>query len=40
LNQDGEILVHRHMQAAPDLLLKAMTPYREDLVGGVEGLFT
>jgi transposase len=40
LNQDGDILVHRHMQAGPDPFLKAMAPYREDLVVCVECLFT
>jgi hypothetical protein len=40
LNQDGEILLHRHMKAAPEPFLKAMAPSREDLVGCVEGRFT
>jgi hypothetical protein len=40
VNQDGEILVHRHMPAGPDPFLKAVAPYRSDLVGGGEGLFT
>jgi hypothetical protein len=38
LNQEGEILVHRHMQAAPEPVLTAIAPYREDLVVCVEGL--
>jgi hypothetical protein len=40
LNQAGESLLHRHMKAAPEPLLKAIAPYREDLVLCVEGLFT
>jgi hypothetical protein len=36
LNQAGEILVHRHMPAAPDPLLKTIAPYREDVVVWVE----
>src|ERR671931_632209 len=40
LNQEGEILLHRHMPAGPDPFLKAIAPYREDLVVGVECMFT
>ena len=40
LNADGEIVLHRNMQAGPEPLLKAIAPYREDLVVCVEGLFT
>ena len=40
LNQDGAILVHRNMPAGPDPFLKAIAPYREDLVVCVEGIFT
>jgi transposase len=40
VHHDGEILVHRNMPAGPDPLLKAMAPYRGDLVVCVEGLFT
>jgi hypothetical protein len=40
VNQDGEILVHRQMKAAPEPFLKAIAPYREDLVVCVECLFT
>ena len=36
LNRDGEVLLHRHMKAAPEPFLKAMAPYREDLVVCVE----
>src|SRR6267142_6379328 len=40
LNQDGEILMHRNMPAGPDAFLKAIAPYREDLVVCVECIFT
>jgi len=40
LNQAGEILVHRNMPAEPEPLLKAIAPYREDLVVCVECIFT
>ncbi len=36
LNQAGEVLQHRNMRANPDAFLKAMGPYREDLVVAVE----
>jgi transposase len=40
LNQAGEILVHRHMKAAPEPFLKAVAPYRDGLVVAVEWMFT
>jgi transposase len=40
LNRDGEILVHRNMPAGPEYFLKAIAPYREDLVVCVECIFT
>jgi transposase len=40
LNQDGEIMMHRNMKAAPEPFLKTIAPYREDLVVCVECLFT
>jgi hypothetical protein len=40
LNQEGEIVLHRNMKAAPAPFLKAIAPYREDLVVCVECLFT
>lgn len=40
LNQDGEILLHCNMKTSPEMFLKAMAPYREDLVVAVECLFT
>ncbi len=36
LTQAGEILVHRHMPAAPDPCLKTIAPSREDVVVCVE----
>jgi hypothetical protein len=36
LNQEGEILLHRNMKAGPEPFLKAVAPYREDLVVCVE----
>jgi Transposase len=39
LNQDGESLLHRHMKTSPEMFLKAIAPYREDLVVAVEGIF-
>ena len=35
LHQDGEILLHRNLQTSPDMFLKAIAPYREDLVVAV-----
>jgi Transposase len=40
LNQDGEIMLHRHRPASPEPFLKAITPYRTELVVCVEGLVT
>jgi transposase len=40
LNQDGEILLHRNMKAAPKPFLQAIAPYREDLGVCVECIFT
>jgi transposase len=40
LNQAGEVLLHRNMKAAPEPFLKAIAPYREDLVVCVECIFT
>jgi transposase len=40
LNQAGEIRLHRNMKTSPETLLKAIAPYREDLVVCVEGIFT
>jgi transposase len=40
LNQDGEIMLHRNMKANPEPFLKAIAPYREEMVVAVECLFT
>ena len=40
LSQDGEILLHRNMKAAPEPFLKAVAPYRDGLVVAVECIFT
>jgi len=40
LSQDGEILLHRTMKTRPEVFLKAIAPYREDLVVAVECIFT
>src|ERR671922_2406104 len=40
LNQDGEIMLHRNMKASPEMLLKAIAPYREEIIVSVECIFT
>jgi len=40
VGQDGEILLHRNMLAAPETFLKAIAPYRDGLVVAVECIFT
>src|SRR2546422_4717454 len=40
LHQDGEILLHRNMPAGPEPFLKAVAPYRTDLVVCVACIFT
>jgi transposase len=40
LDQDGTILIHKHIKADPDALLALITPYRHDLVIGVECMFS
>ena len=40
VSQDGEVGLHRNMQAAPEPLLKAIAPYRDGLVVAVACLFT
>lgn len=39
LDQTGEVRLHRNLPARPDALLRAVEPFREDLVVGVECLF-
>lgn len=40
LDAQGEILLHRNFKAEPAAFLKAVAPYREDLVVAVECIFT
>jgi hypothetical protein len=40
ISSDGEIVLHRNMKADPESLLKAIEPYRPDIVVGVECIFT
>jgi transposase len=40
VKHDGEILMHRNMKAAPEPFLKAIAPYRDNLVVAVECIFT
>ena len=40
LDQAGQILVHRNLNADPASFLKVIAPYREDLVVAVECIFT
>ena len=39
-NRDDEILLHRTMPTSPEIFLKAIAPYRPDLVVVVECMFT
>jgi transposase len=40
LDQAGETLLHRNMTATPEALLKAIAPYREQIVLAAECMFT
>lgn len=40
LAQNGEVLVHRNMQTEPEAFLKAIAPYRPDIVVAVACMFT
>jgi transposase len=37
---EGQILLHRNLKANPESFLKAIEPFREDVVVGVECIFT
>jgi len=39
LNQDGDSVMHRNMQARPDTFLRTVAPYRDDLGVAVECVF-
>ncbi len=40
LTQAGEMVFHRNLPSALDAFLKAIAPYRDDLVVAVECIFT
>jgi Transposase len=40
VNQDGDVLLHRNMKAAPEPVLKAIAPYRAGLVVAVACMLT
>src|SRR5919197_127994 len=40
LDSQGGILLHRNMACSPELFLKAIAPYREDVAVAVECIFT
>jgi transposase len=40
LDQQGTVLVHKNIKANPQALMKLVTPYRDDLVIGVECMFS
>lgn len=40
LDQAGTILVHKNLPTTPETFLRIIAPYRKDLVGGVECIFT
>src|SRR5262249_12058398 len=40
LDPQGKIVLHRNMPCAPELFLKAVAPYREDMAVCVECIFT
>ena len=39
-NQEGQVVLHRNMEARPEPFLKAIEPFKEDVVVGVECIFT
>ena len=40
LDTQGEVLLHRNLRARPEAFLKAVEPYRQDLVVAVECIFS
>ena len=40
LDQQGEIVFHRNMHTTPEMFLRAIDPYREDIVVAMECIFT
>ena len=39
LDASGEVLLHRNIATSPETFLKAVAPFRDDLVVGVECMF-
>jgi transposase len=40
LSQEGEVVFHKNLPAAPEPFLEAIAPFRDDLVVGAECMFT
>jgi hypothetical protein len=40
LNEDGEIVLHQNIPTQPHRFLKLIAPYREDIVVGVECIYS
>ena len=40
LDQHGTKLVHKNLPTTPEAVLRTLAPYRDDVVVGVEGMFT
>ena len=40
LDQSGTKLIHKNLPTPPEAFLRVIAPYREDVVGGVECMFT
>ncbi len=40
LDREGEVLLHKNFRSRPEDFLEAVAPYRDDLVVGVECMFT
>ena len=40
LDQDGKIVLHRNIKTKPDSFLRAIQPFRDDIVVGAECMFT
>jgi hypothetical protein len=40
LDQEGEVVLHRNIKTKPDLFLRAIKPYRDDIVVCAECMFT
>lgn len=40
LDRAGTILVHKNLPTTPEAFLRILAPYREDVVVGVECIFT